>query len=1753
MSEDVRCRINYVEPTNISYYSDGSMAIVPSNDLVMNPLEEYCMAIDLEVIIPLRKSCSLAREDGNYVKLNYSSTAGTISFMNGTDGHLTTNFTDINVVDPTTNTKECLGIESIDIDYTQWMAPQVSIRFVDVRGGSVMLPEERSYQGDSNYGSVYRALFCLPSPMFKLTVKGFYGKGVTYYLAEESIDIELDSSSGNFVINAKFIGMMYRIYADIPFVYICAAPYMAGGDEYWNNKVAGGVFMFENESGTKTPMCKFPELNVKIQNALASPDRIAAATRGQQVDETMDAKINALDNLIATYPLKDWFEADSGFYYVSKSNLTKKDVADSISQFLTAVESFDKSYETNYKERFETLSDYSKSNGKKIDTYECLVSGNAITGKEDCLDMLKGKDDVRDYILKVTNEGINTTTLFAIPDPGLKTEKDTVEREFAELEEQAREEKQKAKEEYERLEAEAIENALGFTPSIKNIYNLAFAHMDTFMAMFYSQMDNIKNKLENRTVERLKDGHDFKGSDLPEDEDQIPPYPALYVDVKRNGETRRQLVWLEEVKGCSNFDEVIFVKNLLAATKMFTENMVSAQTYSATTTQSNEDGNRRKGGSGDLYGAPNPAIGSLVPLTINDFARKDNASNPYQWIRSADDTGGIDSTSAFEEAVMGAFAIRALHYLSTNSDKKKEFTTFGKLEGINFINAFGEDYYSDRFYDFIHRYADDKSEKKDAAEIVNVVTSKSNSVWNIGSGQVVKKEGGKLVFGLGGGYLNGKLPVGTTSAPTIKSDFAGTTANKDLPLYINEDRNKDQETETFFYFDSRDYVNEVNKNLDSLVTVSGYGISNSELKEYKNNFDWKFDKDDVRYRMGAILNASDNKISDKSLQNMMNESYQSRSAYWVAHPAIVNGELKSSLFEQDYYKAQDNILSKAYLFLSAIPFDGAGKKSTELWLSKECQNGVELKMQLLREGSYAWRESVMSQSGDPINSLTYKSADADEAYITKQGSTVNMSRGGGYVKVKYPNGTTESRKRVLAKLFEDWAKSEYKNIEHLISNPANYDSDKALIRNLGGDNSVANTDAAKINDFMVDNFFKAGTVFDFYAGRDNSKNKFSIDSGDLVTAFRGFMETLEKAYKDKARKDRTTVSYDAAVKKAEDPFNNDDLRLSTYMTLKSMYDKWLVAPFKGRETWVLGDSKSDFNTFTYIDTFYHDIGNTLKVNLTKVWEWLSNFVPSQNTQSTEGSMFYTGKSLYEYLTEIAQDTGGMLISFPQMIGGRSIQHMGEMFKAIPFVGDWETDESTFVFIYTYKPSEHLGNGEYEDDGMDLQTEQVRSLLSDDGYQIPAFGVTYGKQNQAYFKNITLNTTNPAVTDASIKATIAIAAKGSDGARETSLFGQDIYRIKTSYSYQCEFDMMGCMQVMPLMYFQLNNVPFWRGGYIIYNVKHSITAGEITTHVTGQKLNKYAIPLTEGSMITDNSPIEGNSNEGEYGGATGSGGQRTGSGPDIDDYSGSGNDYQNPGGQKSTGYTKDFNDSNVTEKKPIIAIWHAHYKSSGKGSEWYWSSTLIDKYIIPKLKELKYSDGTSYNVQRVNRGRGYTSEQIKGIINEYGSNKVISVVPHWNGGRGARFEVYSGKKFSNGSVKERADSVNFARIMREEAQKTINRSGEFRVMPTGMMKQGVGTAHLLGVDNTDPAVQLDCACILTENFYADYGDPKDRSCNCIAGVYANVEARKSEYAKKDASGRYVYGEGWLFSDEAMTAISNYHVEAIRRYIQTYHDK
>ena len=115
-------RVRYVEPTNIFSQRDGSYS-----DAINFPYEDLNIAIDLSIRRVNRYSCGWWVEGGDEDEITYSSDNGTISFLGGTrgyeslinedDSYLTTNYTDVSMTNPETNTSECLGIESINITY----------------------------------------------------------------------------------------------------------------------------------------------------------------------------------------------------------------------------------------------------------------------------------------------------------------------------------------------------------------------------------------------------------------------------------------------------------------------------------------------------------------------------------------------------------------------------------------------------------------------------------------------------------------------------------------------------------------------------------------------------------------------------------------------------------------------------------------------------------------------------------------------------------------------------------------------------------------------------------------------------------------------------------------------------------------------------------------------------------------------------------------------------------------------------------------------------------------------------------------------------------------------------------------------------------------------------------------------------------------------------------------------------------------------------------------------------------------------------------------------------------------------------------------------------------------------------------------------------------------------------------------------------------------------------------------------------
>jgi predicted chitinase len=75
-------------------------------------------------------------------------------------------------------------------------------------------------------------------------------------------------------------------------------------------------------------------------------------------------------------------------------------------------------------------------------------------------------------------------------------------------------------------------------------------------------------------------------------------------------------------------------------------------------------------------------------------------------------------------------------------------------------------------------------------------------------------------------------------------------------------------------------------------------------------------------------------------------------------------------------------------------------------------------------------------------------------------------------------------------------------------------------------------------------------------------------------------------------------------------------------------------------------------------------------------------------------------------------------------------------------------------------------------------------------------------------------------------------------------GNDLYDLFSVRSYKCSVDGIGNMNIQPLSYFQLDNVPFYRGAYLITSVEHSITPNHMTTSFSGLRQSRFSTPVEE---------------------------------------------------------------------------------------------------------------------------------------------------------------------------------------------------------------------------------------------------------------------------------------------------------------------
>ena len=380
-------------------------------------------------------------------------------------------------------------------------------------------------------------------------------------------------------------------------------------------------------------------------------------------------------------------------------------------------------------------------------------------------------------------------------------------------------------------------------------------------------------------------------------------------------------------------------------------------------------------------------------------------------------------------------------------------------------------------------------------------------------------------------------------------------------------------------------------------------------------------------------------------------------------------------------------------------------------------------------------------------------------------------------------------------------------------------------------------------------------------GSVNETDKIKV-SKDLI---KSYLEGFKTACDNLINEETVTVGGGEGVAISRGTLKNRDLSIAIYYYLKNLWDKWLVIADKGAF-----DVENYFmKNFVFIDSFYKNVYHLLAVNcqmLYDAWDELAD----------NGSLFH-------FLSDIVTKHGCIFLPVPDYIGfngntqREDIETMEDVFRPMPYNSiEAPSNSNKFVVIYTHSPSHILtdDNG-YKTDSYDLWSHDLNEPTDDakkrfstttsadfdrdrdtatrEGYNVPSFGVSFARQNNHIFKNLKVTMDNPVMTEQSIKAMWSIATKGSSNTHSISFIGQDTFNVFSNYSYSVEIEMMGNAQICPLMYFQLMNVPLWRGTYMIYKVVHNMTAGNMTTTITAMKMNKYAKPFNTSFFVIHELP------------------------------------------------------------------------------------------------------------------------------------------------------------------------------------------------------------------------------------------------------------------------------------------------------------
>lgn len=1504
------------------------------NILVYNPnsntqkttnMEDLSIYVDLEVETRDRLyALAYNTENKETITISYTpSKSEKVSFFKGSNLNgknvLTDFYTDTTIETVTNNTIEGICIDNIDVNFDAWYKPEVSIRFVDVRGSGIFMNAQYIQDGGTLSEQFFSSFFSFPYPVYTLKLKGYYGEPVEYKLYCTDAKAEFDSSVGNFVFNVSFKGVTYAFLDDLDISYLRYAPYCKyEGESFWKSK----SFKFDN--GELIPT--FDDLHKILQNVSINVDKITSQNElTKTIDEQSSALLKVTNILNKLKNITDvnlninlgneknnisCFSnvVDNSFFFYGLKSLNDysdqsikmfiQDIYDEVKKIepLKAYISSDFSYSPTYKDIY-IYAD--KINLKKQSDYDSFLnqfnlSGYTISFSE----MIKDENYFKKYMINMGNLKNKDKT-----DKGIKyircVDFSSLSKSLTNMIEGVSKSRNKNIEKINESIRSTVIEKIGFKPSINNFMKLLSAHLETFIHIMYKTVQDVGTE---RKLSKMN-GLSVENTDNKLQDDTFYPFPALYMD-ENNVKTE---TWPSEK----------YIKPIIPETRLVYEltnaqmKVVSEQNINEMFTNEEKD---------------------FIPTDLFDYIN--NQSNPYDTLYTNNDS---------LEDVLLNICLRMFKTLSVNTniqklsreDFVKYLTQIAKIEGYNISSVFKQGKVRDIIYNKTLNYEN----------ILNILTTKLNVLLK--DGELYELNLINNEFNVNNINIKQKfLPLEVNNLKyfknitidnkiSFKNDKYVKSISVDESEYVNTMGNVKDESDygskVLEFVDENilnSYSNILKQKCKNNLNIEE--VDNSLIKTLKVNSEYylgllddntnknigfiSYDKsesseyNDFENVIGCNIDAPSSikvilkgiKKSDGLLRNYNKDilSVKEMVKYDnINYPLFRIDEFSiskqtqihnyGSIFGSSLYYQQTDSYIKSYLFLNTLPINIKEFKN----IFKQIENNNVLKLPksvVLFIGGMYYRydnDSKFNKDGYFFGKNSRKKflKPVDSPFFSV--FTYEHSK---YESI--PEEFFNIRKEIrdfFVNYFKDWTDSEYKENKYYVEldrkekvgilynllenqntttgevfsvisprNRSQYKriSNKSVHSNVNNHYLLymENRPSGVFTSFSL-NIMKETLNIGSYGVfiREYNLTEFSSDNVYDNTFAKHFIsgsrlnESKVKLYLSILLKTfREHASVESENMKAYETsylneINSDIIYASKYHYLKNIYDKWLSASNEQ-------DYSDFYKNFNIIDRAYNKkAGDDCLIDFNKIIKFIYEMDQPLKVGSLIGKIMTENNFLY--------------IPMSNLVFYDGINDIKNLFEPLPC--DYTKslpNKPSFLCMYVGKPSSVIDYGygnKYRNDTYniyDLENKERSNDLPgdfqktdyrnengdiiDNNYfmMVPAFLISVGNQNENYFKKVSVNMNEPSSTEQSLSAVYNLTNQ-STGKKEGT--GMDLYNIYSKRSFKCEVEMMGNAQIQPFMYFQLTNIPMWNGTYLIYKIRHNISAGRFNTFITGMKVQK----------------------------------------------------------------------------------------------------------------------------------------------------------------------------------------------------------------------------------------------------------------------------------------------------------------------------